>query len=174
MTQFFVWENVTGGSVTVSNESVSATAANRIITGNSADVTVTDGGSLWFVYDLTTARWRVVGGAGGSSGATMGTNTTLTAGASLSISLISTLQNYLVAGNSAAVSLSTTVPFGSSAPADGTLVELVGNSDSNTVTLTYSDTAKGAVGNFSTIELAKYQTASFRYISSIDRWVYAQ
>lgn len=96
---------------------------------------------------------------------------TLTAADTLAISLTNNLQQWRVQGSAAAIALTST-PFGASAPVSGSEIILIGNDDSFTVSLSYSDTAKGCVGNFSTIELARFQTARFCYNSGLDRWVY--
>jgi hypothetical protein len=101
---------------------------------------------------------------------TVGSSLTLASSGTITITLTDTLQIYRAQGSSASVTLSTT-PFGSSAPTNGTYVEVVGNDDTNTVIFTFSDTAKGCVGNFTSIELFKYQVVGFRYNSSFDRWV---
>jgi len=163
--------NGAGGAVTIVNNS-GGTAANRIYTGTGADLVINDGSSIWLSYDSNSSRWRVVGGSGGTT-ATVGSDLTLTAGDTLAITLTDLIQVYRVQGNAAAISMSTTNPFGASAPANGTLVEVIGNDDTNTVTFTYSDTSLGLVGNFSTIELAKYQVAAFRYNTTLDRFVLA-
>lgn len=61
--------NRTGSDVTI-NDSVGAfgTAANRIYTGTSADITLAKDASLFFQYDSTSSRWQVTGGSGGSGG----------------------------------------------------------------------------------------------------------
>lgn len=51
----------------VNNEDAASTAANRIVTGTSAPITLAAGASLFFVYDDTAARWRIVGGTGAGS-----------------------------------------------------------------------------------------------------------
>lgn len=56
--------NGTGGALTITNNS-GGTAANRIITGTGADLSLTDGASIWLFYDTTSTRWRVIGGSGG-------------------------------------------------------------------------------------------------------------
>lgn len=61
---FFVWKNVTGGEVIIKNNAV-ATAANRIITGTTGDLAIKNNASVWFVYDVTSSRWRVIGGSSG-------------------------------------------------------------------------------------------------------------
>ncbi len=54
--------------VTISNESASSTAANRITTGTGADITIPAGSSLSLVYDSTNSRWRTVGTTATSGG----------------------------------------------------------------------------------------------------------
>jgi len=53
-------------AVTLSNQSVSSTAANRIVTGTGVDLTIAAGASVNLIYDATDSRWRVVGGTGSS------------------------------------------------------------------------------------------------------------
>jgi len=168
--QFFVWVNATGSAVTITNDAT-ATAANRIITGSGSDITVANTASVWFLYDTTSSRWRIIGGSGGGGSITVGSDLTMTAADTLAISLISLNQTYRVQGNAAAISMATT-PFGATDPLDGTLVELIGNDDTNTVTIAYSDTANGCVGNFATRVLARFEVAAFRYNASLDRWIY--
>ena len=79
-------------------------------------------------------------------------------------------QVIVVSGASAAVTLSTT-PFGSTAPvSDGTIIRLVGGSNTNTVTMVNSDIAKGAVIN-GTATLGLYNSITLQYISSLDRYI---
>lgn len=61
-------ENVTGASYVLNNDEATATAADRILTGNSAPITIKDTASILLKYDGTTARWRVIGGSGSGSG----------------------------------------------------------------------------------------------------------
>jgi hypothetical protein len=67
--QQFILFNRTGVSVTV-KDSVGAigTAANRILTGTGANITLAADSALVLSYDSTTTRWQVVGGSGGGSG----------------------------------------------------------------------------------------------------------
>jgi hypothetical protein len=60
----FVILNKTTGSVTVKNEYVSATAANRIITGTGSDLTLSADASLFVQYNNNNSRWHIVGGSG--------------------------------------------------------------------------------------------------------------
>ena len=56
-------------AVTLSNQSVSSVAANRIVTGTGSDINIAAGASVSLIYDATDSRWRVVGGTGGGSSA---------------------------------------------------------------------------------------------------------
>jgi hypothetical protein len=129
-------------------------------------------GMIRFNTDLTSfegygnSTWAPIGGGG----YTVTSVQSVTAGGTISLSLTDNRQMRHVQGNAAAVDASLT-PFGSSAPKDGTEVLLVGNDDTNTVSLTYNDAAKGLVGNFTTIELGKYATIICVYSQSLDRWI---
>ncbi|TXH08957.1 MAG: hypothetical protein E6R04_09690 [Spirochaetes bacterium] len=163
--------NTTGASVTIKNEDAGSTAANRILTGTAGNIDMADDAVLIMIYNFSDSRWHIGGGSGGGGSVTVGADLTMTAGDTLAISLTAMTQSYRVQGNSAAITMSTT-PFGSSAPTNGALVELIGNDDTNTVSIDWTDSAKGCVGSFTTITLAKYERAAFRYNSSFDRWVY--
>ena len=67
--------NASGVSITVSNEHATPTAADRIITGTGADLTMANTASLLLKYDATSSRWRVIGGSGGGSGGDFSSNT---------------------------------------------------------------------------------------------------
>lgn len=60
-----VIENKTGVSVIVFN--AQGTAANQIFTGTGAQITLGNNASLFLVYDSTSTKWQVIGGAGGGS-----------------------------------------------------------------------------------------------------------
>jgi len=59
--------NVTGSPLIVQDEAVAAAAADRIVTGTGASITIEDGGSVFLEYDSVSSRWRVIGGPGGES-----------------------------------------------------------------------------------------------------------
>lgn len=63
--QVIVIYNNTGSSVTINNASVSATAANRIITSDGNAITLKTATPQAFVYDAGQSRWIVWGGGGG-------------------------------------------------------------------------------------------------------------
>lgn len=66
--QVITVENATGNSITINNNT-GGTAANRILTGTKANLTLADEASIVLQYDPTETRWMVIGGsgAGGSS-----------------------------------------------------------------------------------------------------------
>lgn len=66
--QLLLVVNASGTTVSVKNQDANPTAANRIITGTGSDITLADSASILLKYDLTTSRWRIVGGSGGGSG----------------------------------------------------------------------------------------------------------
>lgn len=104
-----------------------------------------------------------------ASGFTENSDLTLTASDTIAISTTAPFQSWRVQGNSGAVTLSTT-PFGASAPANGAVITLIGNSDSDPVSITLTDSAKGIVGS-GDIQLFKYDTVTVMYNSSLDRYV---
>lgn len=60
--EVLVVHNVTGNSILV-NDETGGTAANRIRTGTGANFTVTNNASFILAYDLTSSRWRLLGGS---------------------------------------------------------------------------------------------------------------
>lgn len=160
--------NETGASISVLNESASAvTASARILTGTGATLALANDASLLLAYDVSSSRWRIVGGSGGGGYAS---SAQVALGAAGTVTGVTSGFNKIrVAGASAAVTLSTT-PFGTSAPLDGTEVVLVGGSNTNTVSLTASDIAKGFAGN-GDVELFKGSTLTAIYDATLDRWL---
>ena len=66
--RLFYIHNDSASDLTLSNQSASSSAANRVITGTGSDLAVPAGSSIVMQYDSTESRWRVVGGTGGASG----------------------------------------------------------------------------------------------------------
>jgi hypothetical protein len=162
-------KNATGSSLTIKND-VGSPSSDRIITGTAADLVMISGSTILVCYDNDLSKWTVVGGSGGGSSNTVTDDITLTASDTIAISTVAGLQTWRVQGNSAAVSLSNT-PFGTTPPADGAIIHLFGNDDTNTVTINYNDAADGCIGNFSSIELFKGSFVSFMYSLSLDRYI---
>jgi hypothetical protein len=80
--------NRTGGAVTFVNEYASATAANRILTGTGADISVSDKGSIIVSYNNNNARWQIVGGTGGISALTGDVTATGPGSAAATVALV--------------------------------------------------------------------------------------
>jgi len=59
--------NAGSQTATLANQSASSAAANRIITGTGANLTLASDASINLVYDSGASRWRVVGGTGSGS-----------------------------------------------------------------------------------------------------------
>lgn len=114
------------------------------------------------VFDGANYVWGQAGGWNVSS------STSLAGGGTVSISLTQGQQVYTVSSSGGAVTLSNT-PFGASAPTNGTVVRLIGISDTNVVSLTDADVSRGArlKGN---ITLTSGDILELQYISSADRW----
>lgn len=59
-----ILDNVTGQNMTITNESSSSAAANRIVTNTGADVATTGNGSITLVYNAFDSRWHMAAGVG--------------------------------------------------------------------------------------------------------------
>lgn len=130
-------------------------------------------GMIRYNTDLTAfegyngTAWAPIGGGGYS----VSSSQNVSAGGTISSSIVDVRQLRPVQGNAASVEASLT-PFGSTGGwKDGTEILLVGISDSDSVILTFNDAAKGLVGNFTTIELTKFKTVLCTYVSALDRWI---
>ncbi len=80
--EILILMNGTGVAITITENS-GGTAANRIITGTGANLSLANGASLWLAYDTDATRWRIIGGSGSGGGSstietTISTDTTLT------------------------------------------------------------------------------------------------
>ena len=91
------------------------------------------------------------------------------AAGTVTISLTVGLQEVPVSGSGGAVTLSTT-PFGTSAPANGTKVILLGTSNTNTVRVNHNDSAKGFILN-GDCTLYKGSKIELDYNTTLDRWL---
>ena len=107
-------------------------------------------------------------GATGTSSPTISSTVTVSSGGTITLAS-GTFQYIPVIGNAAAVTTSTT-PFGTTPPADGTEIVVEGTDDTNTVSIPPTDVANGCVGN-GTVTLTKYQTVTYIYRSALSRYV---
>lgn len=94
---------------------------------------------------------------------------TLTESDSIAINLTASTQNWVLGGNSSAITMSST-PFGSYIPLDGAQITIIGYNNSNTVSFTHNDISKGVVLN-GNVTLKKYGSITFKYNALLDRYV---
>ena len=127
--------NGTGATFTITNNS-GGTAANRIKTGTGADLTLADGASLIMIYDNAASRWQVVGGSGSGGSLTQGTRTTgISISAATQITPVAGSDSEVfVAGNGGAVIVTAGTPIVTTGMVIGQLADIIGTSDTNTVT----------------------------------------
>lgn len=105
--------NAGSNSATISNSSTSSAAANRILTGTAADLTLNPDASMTLVYDAGASRWRVAGAVAGSiaGGNYINNSTSQQAGANFNIAGTGKAANFdatsgaLGIGNSVATSV---------------------------------------------------------------------
>lgn len=114
------------------------------------------------VYNGSSYVWSAAGGW------TVGNSSSLAASGTISISTTVQQQAFTVQSSGGAVNLSTT-PFGSSAPLSGTCIRLIGQSNTDTVTIINTDSAKGCLVNGNPTLRAGY-VIEFMYISGPDRY----
>lgn len=165
--RLIILTNATGAVLTIKNDT-GGTAANRIITGTGANLTWKNAVSLWLAYDTAASRWRIVGGAGGGENVvTVVSN--VGAGATLAISTTEQEQTFVVEGNGAAVTLSTT-PFGSSPPPNGAKIWVIGSHDTNTVDVPVNDASNGCLQNGAATAY-RGVALCYMYLSTLSRYV---
>lgn len=156
--------NATGVSVTVSNQNASATAANRILTGTGADLTIAADASLLLLYDNTTTRWRVVGGSGSAAGTVTTTGSPASGQVAVfsgSSSVTSNVNGSLGSTNALTVTMTNDGTTGTSV---NKLAKLNGSGQAVKMATTDTNGAVGIVvsgaGTTSTAEVAVYGTAT--------------
>lgn len=109
------------------------TAANRILTGTGTDVWIAPGQSVLVIYDSTASRWRVQGlnpGLLPATAQTVASAGTITCGGGIR-------QLLRVAGNGGAQTVNATTGM-TDGTVDGQEVDLMGTSDTNTLTIAVS------------------------------------
>lgn len=169
--QFFVLINGTGVDIVVKN---SDTAADEILTGTEADLTLTVNASLWLAYDSNSSRWRVVGGSGAGGGGLYVTDSTLTQTLSTNDEITTTgdaRQLIYVQGDPGGVEASIT-PFGSvDLWDDGTEIVIFGRDDADFVDFNFNDANYGMVGNFDVYTLTNYKGLRCLWDKTNKRWL---
>ena len=77
--------NSGAADIILSNESTSSTASSRITTGTESDFTLKPGSGTLLHYDITSTRWRIIGGASSGGSSSNETIVSLNSGSSLNI-----------------------------------------------------------------------------------------
>jgi hypothetical protein len=131
--------NGTGATLVIKNQSGAPLAANRIITGTGADLSVADGASVIAIYDSNSSRWRVVGGSGAggfatNGGGTRGTPTNVVAGTTITVANLKQSVIY-VQGDSGHVTMTANPQLTTSGIEEHNILVVRGRNDSQTVTL---------------------------------------
>lgn len=125
--------NRVGTPVTLLNDV--GTAANRILTGTAEDLVLEVDAAVAVVYDVTTAKWQVVGGSGSGGGGALEVYATENISAAGTITAaVEQRELRRVQGNGAAVTADTTTPI-TAGTVEGQELILKGMSDTNTVTI---------------------------------------
>lgn len=93
----------------------------------------------------------------------------LAAAGSISISLTAPFQKIGVTSSGGAVTLAN-APFGTNAPADGTVIRVLGLSSTNTVTINNVDASRGCILN-GACTLLKFYFIELQYDNTLDRYV---
>lgn len=167
---FKVITNNTGNQITIIND-VGTPATDRIITGTGGNIQLADKASLLLLWNNDQQRWNVIGGSGGSQGFSVGSVLNITNGGTVAISTTEKFQYLKVQGSVANVtSVVSTTPFGGTPPQGGTVLKVVGQSDSSKVQFNYSDIANGVIIN-GQAELGLYNMIEFIYDSVAQRYI---
>lgn len=163
--KFVILINGVGASITIKHNT-GGTAANRIFVPSGVDLSLSDGASLFFLYDDASSLWRIVGGSGSGGGATtQGTRQTgVSISAGTAISPTPNLESLVfVVGNGGAVVVTASPPVVVSGMVIGQKLKIVGTSDTNTVQY---DNHNNLVLTRGSAVLGKDQAIELQYMGS--------
>ena len=160
---FLIFVNNTGSTISIVNEYLSATAAKRIVTGTGGDINLSNGASIILSFNGITSRWHVVGGTGSGSGGAFVSDTF--SGTSISATLDG-FQKWLYNGGSA----QTLSSISTGSLTDGEILNIIGSSDTNTITANNNDTSGGWLLNGSWTGY-KGSVLSLQWEATLDRFV---
>jgi hypothetical protein len=159
--------NASTAVVTLQNEDAGATAADRLSIG--AAIALNPGETAELFYDSTATRWKSKSGSGGGFSNAMSSQTA-TSGGTFTKDTTKKYQTIVAAGTAPQDTVSTTCFGAGSGLTDGSILVVVGTSDTNTFIIPQADVANGILmdGN---IEFTKGKSASFMWINSLTRYV---
>lgn len=171
----FAWlrilTNQTGNSVTIINDTGTPTDE-RILTGTGSNLVLTDKASLLLAYNDNASKWQIIGGSGGeSSGFTVGSILSIANAGTIAISSSERLQYIKVVCNTSnTTAVTSATPFGATPPPSGSIIKLMGTSDTDRVQLNYSDIANGVIIN-GQADLGAYNMIEFIYDGTAGRYI---
>jgi len=156
-------KNRTGNLLTIQDQNAGGAAADRIITGTGADLTVQDGQGLIFQYDGTTQRWQIMAASGGGVAlqGTRAAGTSISAATQITPTVGKDTDIFIV-GNAGPVTSTATSPLVTTSMIVGQIATIIGTSDTNTVTYVSTNTF---VLN-GTCTLGKDQSLRMKYMGS--------
>jgi hypothetical protein len=127
-------------------------------------------GTIGNVLTSDGTDWISSPAVGGSVNLFNSSDLTLTAGDQIALSVVSgdVIQKWLVKSNSGAITMSTTPFLG--VVADGTEIQIIGTSDTDTVELTNNDIAGGCILNGNAI-LQRFWFITVVYNATLDRYI---
>lgn len=169
--QVLVIHNGASADVTLVHQSGSASAANRLKLPSATDITVSPDSSAELIYDTAQSRWVIKSGSGTGGGGSFETFATQSVGSGGTITSTTAdgFQMRRVQGSGGAQTTSTT-PFGADPGwTDGTVIRLVGQSDSNTLTVPHNDATDGAILNGDAI-LGAFAVLTLQWDDTAARW----
>lgn len=155
--------NTASADMTIANESASADASARIVTGSDANFTFQDGAVAALVRDNTASRWRLLGGGGGSGG-----SITRNTFSSTSITADGSKEQVWVYNGGSSQTLSGGIAPG--ALDDQSIVEITGSSNTNTITVQHDDSASGIILNGDWVGY-NYSKLGLRWDNTFSRFV---
>jgi len=120
----------------------------------------------------TNAITVTVNATGGGGGWQAYSSLALAGGGSIVIVPADGQQKWLVQASTSAGSQLSATPFGATPPtADGSMIRLIGNSDTNWIEIVNNDAANGCILNGSPARLLKYHIMDFVYDATLARYI---
>lgn len=160
--------NRTGNPITILHDSGIVTN-DRFYLPDDNDFTLSDKAGVLCHYNPSSNKWHIISGGGGSAGYVVTDAGNIANNAAITISLTDKMQFIKAAVATYGHVLSTT-PFGTTAPADGTVIKLMGKSDALPLVMNYNDATYGAIINGQAV-LGNYQMIELIWDNTLQRWI---
>lgn len=167
--QVFILINKTGVDVEIEHDT---DTTNGFLLSGDDNFTWSNNVGLLVEYNTVDNRWVVIGGGGGGGGNLSNSVTDYLALNDTDELVIDPglgMQTFRIQGDTTFVTLGST-PFGTTPPSDGAFIYVVGNDDSNTVTIPQNDATDGCLMDGDVI-LTKGKCVGFMYLANLQRYV---